>query len=177
MTPWIEYPNIWKSQAAFFAWMRGGLRRVWSKSPIKLEFQKEKRKRIKNPNPANSKRFPEVWGCECAICKKDYPMNEVEVDHIIDAGSLRGPEDIGDFVTRLLMCSAKDLQIVCKPCHRVKSYAAKQSMTFEQALIAKQTIEIQKGNDKLWLQEHGVVPASTKPKRKQQIIDVLTEVK
>lgn len=177
MTPWQDYPGIWKTQAAFFAWMRGGLRRVWSKSPIKLEFQKQKRKRIVNPNPATRKRFPEIWGCECALCGKDYAMSDVEVDHIIDAGSLRGPEDIGEFVTRLLMCSSKDLQIVCKPCHRVKSYAAKQSMTFEEAVIAKQAIEIQKGDCRVWLKDQGIAPASTKAKRKVQIIQALTEVK
>ena len=40
--PWEEFPDIWKTKAAFFAWLRGGLRRaVWEKYPPKIKFKNE----------------------------------------------------------------------------------------------------------------------------------------
>ena len=43
---WELYPNIWKSESAFMSWLRGGIRRMWSHHPVRIEFMKQNRIRI-----------------------------------------------------------------------------------------------------------------------------------
>lgn len=54
---------------------------------------------------------------ECAVCSGLFMDKDVEVDHIIPAGSLKCKEDLPDFVDRMF-CSAEHLRVVCKPCHK-----------------------------------------------------------
>ncbi len=56
----------------------------------------------------------------CAECGNNFRDKDVEVDHKVQAGSLKGPEDLSGFVTRLF-CHADELQVVCKPCHKIKT--------------------------------------------------------
>ena len=58
-----KYPHIWKSKSAFMSYLRGGIRRsCWMKHPVKLEFIKNNRQRIPNPNTKG--KAAEVWGGE-----------------------------------------------------------------------------------------------------------------
>ena len=45
-----EMSNVWKTESAFMSWLRGGIRRMWSKHPVRIEFMKQNRIRIPNPN-------------------------------------------------------------------------------------------------------------------------------
>ena len=56
----------------------------------------------------------------CANCDDLFASNQVDVDHIIPAGSLNCYADLPGFVERL-MCEPDGLQVLCKPCHRVKT--------------------------------------------------------
>ena len=64
------------------------------------------------------------WEYPCAHCKKWFMDKETEVDHIIGAGSLRCAEDLAGFVERLF-CEIDGFQVLCKPCHLVKTLAEK----------------------------------------------------
>jgi hypothetical protein len=65
---WELYPHIWSSESAYMSWLRGGLRRyLWSKNPVKLEFIKQNRIKIPNPNPKG--KVKEVWGGVCAFTR------------------------------------------------------------------------------------------------------------
>jgi len=68
--------------------------------------------------------------CDC--CGEEFKMSELSVDHIMPAGSLRGPEDLESFITRLF-CSYQNMQLLCKECHTVKTYADKYSITMTEA--------------------------------------------
>jgi len=174
--PWELHPTIWKTESAFLSYIRGGIRRhLWAKSPIKLEFIKRARRRIKNPVAANLKRFPEVWGGQCEICKKDFALKDMEVDHKTGEHSLRTVADIQAFVEGIVFVTYEDLALLCKSCHKAKTHAERTGMSLDDAIIAKQAIAIQKGNDKLWLAEKGIVPAGNAKQRKEQIIAVLKE--
>ena len=64
--------------------------------------------------------------------------------------------------------------LVCKPCHKIKSYSSRQGLTFDEAKVQKQAIEIIKSKkDKSFLESKGVTPASNATKRREQIIEVL----
>lgn len=141
--PWTVPGVPWKTESAFWAWVRGVLRKGWSKHPVKLEYIKQNRQRIPNPKP--SKRFPEVWGMECAICHQSVVQSEIEIDHISDnGGTFRGLEDIRDYAAYLFLVDFASLRSVCKPCHTIISYSQKMNISFEEAKLAKDVIAFSK---------------------------------
>lgn len=62
----------------------------------------------------------------CAACGIPHPAKDVQVDHI---AAIIDPE-VGfvDWDTMIdnLFCEADNLQVLCKPCHDLKSLAEKQ---------------------------------------------------
>ena len=137
--PWEAYPDIWKSEAAFMSWLRGGIRGgLWNKHPVKLEFIKKNRIQIPNPNPKGKK--PTVWGALCALTGEIVPINQVQVDHKVGNHSLRSIDDIQSFIEAIVLVTDDDLQLVSKDAHTVKSHSEKKGITFEEALIEKKVI-------------------------------------
>jgi 5-methylcytosine-specific restriction endonuclease McrA len=57
---------------------------------------------------------------KCAHCNGMFRATEVQVDHIIPAGSLQSFDDLQGFAERLF-CGPENLQLVCKPCHVIKT--------------------------------------------------------
>lgn len=124
--PWITYSHIWNTEAKWWSWLRGNIRRaVWNRSPVKLEAIKLKRIRILNERTGN-----EVWGGRCNICQQEYLLKDLQVDHVTGGHSLRSVEDISTFVQAMVFVAPEDLQLVCKPCHKQK--------TLEERRAAKQ---------------------------------------
>ena len=171
-----ENPEIWKTESAYFSYIRGCIRLAWSKNPVKLKLLKKVKKQIPNPNygkPRNTK--PTVMGGECEICKNDFPMKFLEVDHRHGGTySLRSVEDIQGFFESVCIVSEDDLRVVCKGCHGCLTYAARNNISFEQARIEKQFIQIKKDKnvvDKLReLQVHSI------PKLKKDQESLLREL-
>ena len=146
-----QYPHIWKSKSAFMSHLRGGVRRAcWMKHPVKLEFIKNSRERIPNPNPRG--KVPEVWGGRCNVCKDLFVQSKLAVDHVREfSASLKDIEDIQTFVELITLVTEDDLQFVCKDCHDNISYSQKQGCSFEEARVRKQHILI--GKEKRILEE------------------------
>lgn len=169
---WEKYPKIWKTQSAYMSWVRGGIRRgLWNRHPIKIEFLKSKTIMIENTNPRSKARFPEVKGCICEICLGKFKATECEVDHKTGNYSLKNMDDLRSFIEGIIEVDMDDLQMVCKSCHKIKSYADKYEMSFEQAKATKLAIElVNKKKDKQWLEQRNIVPASSQAKRREQII-------
>ena len=44
-----ENPEIWKTESAYFSYIRGCIRLGWSRSPVKLKLLKKVKKQIPNP--------------------------------------------------------------------------------------------------------------------------------
>jgi 5-methylcytosine-specific restriction endonuclease McrA len=53
----------------------------------------------------------------CNSCAEDFPAAHVQVDHIIPMGKGRSWDD---FINELF-CEADNLQVLCKPCHKIKT--------------------------------------------------------
>lgn len=175
---WELYPHIWSSESAYMSWLRGGLRRyLWSKNPVKLEFIKQNRIKIPNPNPRG--KVKEVWGGVCALTGNTYVIGDMEVDHISGNRSLKTIDDLVPFVKGIVMVTLEDLQLVSKEAHKIKSYAEKQGISFEEAKAEKTSIElIKKGVDKQFLIDHNVKAeniGSTQAVRRKQIVELLLE--
>jgi len=178
--PWLSHPHIWKTQAAFYSYLRGGFRRgIWEKNPIKLEFIK--RNRVRAPIGKPTKKEPNgamVWAGECSCCKEIKRQPELQVDHIEGEMKLTCADDIALFVQRLSFVSFEDLQLVCKPCHKDITYSERYKVSLEEARATRKAIAIQKNKvDREWLLSYHIPPASNAPNRRRQIIDKLLEGK
>jgi len=57
----------------------------------------------------------------CAHCEKFKQPYDCQVDHIVPIG--KGPKTLIEFVRWLkkLCCPVKNLQVLCKPCHKKKT--------------------------------------------------------
>lgn len=178
-SPWIEYPEIWSTQAKFMSWVRGGIRLgLWKKHPVKLEFLKESTVLMVNTNPRSMTRFPKVKAVVCALCKQTVKASEAEVDHIHGNHSLKSLDDLRKFTESMIIVKKSDLQIACKPCHKVKSYSEREGISFEHAKAIKQAIEIcSTKQDKAFLTDRGITPATSAAKRRTQIESYLKEGK
>ena len=168
---------------------RSFVRFAWSKSIFRLHFLSQHAKKVKNENPRSAKRFPYVTKYECNICKCLFTANAIELDHIKDENPMRTLEDATTFFKTIALPSYDDLQILCKDnrktvkgkktttyfgCHGIKTYAARYNVSFEQARIEKQFIQIKKDKkvvDKLReLQVHSI------PKLKKDQESLLREL-
>ena len=138
--PWLCEGSPWKTESAFWTWVRGVLRKGWSKHPIKLEYIKRHRSRIPNPKP--NKRFPEVWGMICECCKQPTVQTNIEIDHIGEEGTFTGLRDVEGYVAHLFLVDYESLRAVCKPCHKIISYSQRSGMSFADAQIEKEVIDI-----------------------------------
>ena len=52
---------------------------------------------------------------------------EIQIDHIVDAGTLTCSNDLPGFVDRLF-CEVEGFQTLCKPCHQVKTNLARKKI-------------------------------------------------
>jgi 5-methylcytosine-specific restriction endonuclease McrA len=86
------------------SWIRSQLRRVWLRSPMRTQALRDAR--------------VARGAYKCAECGEIFKVKEIQVDHIIPAGTLIG--DLGGFVERLF-CPAEGLAVKCKPCHAAKT--------------------------------------------------------
>ncbi len=164
--PWEWYPHIWKTEASFWSYLRGGLRRgLWEKSPIKLDF---KNKNVSKPPDDYTGRAK--TGSYCALTGKWVGKSASEVDHKDGNVSLLSENDILDFIKHLIP-PPDSLQLVDKEAHKTKSYAERYGLSMEEARARKKAIQIEK-DKKVFetLENHGIIPEKNAKLRKEQLI-------
>ena len=102
------------TESAFWSFIRSALRnksRWWK--PI-TECKQKARRPYTGPN----KRLKYEY--QCNQCKGWYPEKQINVDHIIPAGTLTCSSDLPGFIERLF-CEQENLQVLCEKCHDVKT--------------------------------------------------------
>lgn len=130
------------TESKFFAWVRSGLRQgIWNKHPIKLDMLKTQRRKIKNPRPNPRKGSELVWGYDCSLCDGQFTAPNVEVDHKVGEMKLTSIDDLVSYFKSLVMVTPQDLQIVCKECHGIKTYAERYGVSELQAKATKMAIK------------------------------------
>lgn len=170
---WEEYPELWKTEAEWWSFLRGCLRRgLWEKSPIKLKFKNE-----------NCSKPPEDYtgraksGTYCALTGEWTGKSALEVDHVEGHVSLLSWEDVIPFINHLVP-EKGSLQLVSKEAHKVKSYSERMGIDFEEALLTKLVIDLEKKkmlSD--FIESKGHVPKSNSKLRREQAIQLLKEEK
>lgn len=140
--PWHAYPDIWKSEAAFWAYLRGGIRLIWSRYPAKLKW---KNGQLHSPPKGYTGRAKKLG--KCHYCQNLFAGSSLEVDHVEAAGSCNSWESAAQFLKKLLDTN-NNWVLACKPCHKVKSYAERSGLDFKDALAEKRAIDFLKRNSK-----------------------------
>lgn len=98
------------TEAAFWAFVRSGLRQKWSRWGPRYDALAAARR------PSKSSNLRLKWEFQCSQCKRWFAQKGVEVDHIVPCGSLRCWADLAGFAERLFV-EVTGLRVVCKPCH------------------------------------------------------------
>ena len=56
---------------------------------------------------------------QCSKCSKWFVRAKVEVNHIVECGTLKNYQDVVGFLERLFCEDVNGFEVVCKPCHLV----------------------------------------------------------
>jgi hypothetical protein len=108
------------TESQYFSKIRSMLRsgfRYWK--PMQLALEAASR-----PSQSINKRIKKEY--QCAKCKNWFKRADVEIDHIEECGSLSKYEDIVPFLQRLTKEEITAYDILCRPCHKIKTYKYKE---------------------------------------------------
>lgn len=164
------------SEKDFMADWRMGVRALWDSSTVKRTFHDSRFVLVENTNPKSLKRFPKVKRWECAICKGLFEKSQTEIDHMLGENSCKTFKDAAEFLHSIaLPRSPEDLQIVCKDCHSIKTYAERYKCSMDEARVRKLHIQIKKTDAGVIkaLKGYGVDPL---PKAKTKRVALLLEL-
>jgi hypothetical protein len=100
------------TEAAYWGKVRSALRRGFRYWKPATDTKLAARRKYKGSNKLQK------WEFLCASCNVWHKDKNVEIDHIIEAGSLKCSEDLAGFLERLT--PEEGYQILCKPCHNTK---------------------------------------------------------
>jgi hypothetical protein len=172
--PWELFPDIWKNQTAFFTYLRGHLRLLWSRYPAKLKW---KSAQLVKPPKGYTGRAKSLGICH--YCKNSFAASHLEVDHVQRAGSCNTWEESHQFLKNLLDCN-NNWVLACKPCHKTKSYAEKMSIDFSEAQMLKEVIRIDKEESVddiiTFCEDYGFFDNGSKKKRKKNVEAIFRSV-
>lgn len=184
---WDYYPHVWKTESAYLTWIRGQIRLMWNRCPQKIEFLKKQVKQLpkldENDQPITYKngkvRLYKAYVCNycgktCYDSERINNKKSYAVDHIKGNHSLTKFEHVPIFLDSILRVRETDLQILCKFCHDVKTYAESEDITFKDALIQKEAIQIIKDKlDKQFFTDRKLdIPKNAKLRR-EAIVEIL----
>lgn len=185
-SPWTtpEGSKVWKdskgnpSEALYWQWLRGALRRLWSDYPLRKVWkqsqlrpvtQEEKEAKLFHTSTKNVG--------QCSFCKEWMAGSKLECDHLVESEGCTSKETAESFLWHCGGLVAEDFRLACKPCHKIRSHQQKTGGTFEEAAIQKEIIKIcTEKKDKQFLEERGIIPASNLKNRKLQIQEELSRV-
>jgi 5-methylcytosine-specific restriction endonuclease McrA len=108
------------TESAFWSFIRSALRQKsrWWK-PI-AECKAKAKRKYNGPNKRQKFEY------QCNQCKDWFSDKNINVDHIIPAGTLTNANDLPGFVERLF-CEVDNLQVLCENCHNKKTQDEKTS--------------------------------------------------
>ena len=115
--------------------LRNAIRQVWMRHPVKL--LKLDMAKIADNNPDTRRK----WAVECEHYERIVNLNFAEVDHKNGHHSLKEVEELIEFYERILDVTLDDLQVLCKTCHGIKTYADGHGLSLPEAAAVKAAIK------------------------------------
>ena len=184
-----KYPGSrFKSDSQWFTFLRSNLRKGWNTHFMKLEKLKQVTIQIPNPNENSVKRFPTVKGAKCEVCGGIFPLsagksakknvNRITIDHVHPAGAFSEISHVQGFFERMYCVTLEDLRACCTDCNTTLAVADKQKISFEEAKCVREAKAIVDAKqEKQWLLDRGILPASAQANRRKQVEDQLKKEK
>lgn len=127
----------WNQDAA----IRGGLRRVFSRSPVVREVLLKVRRTVPKYNKDGSRAKRDAVEYKCNVCGEWVGSKHIAVDHIVPVIDVdEGFIDYQTFIERLF-CGVDNLQPICTPCHKAKTYSERIARYIKQYTEEIDTIE------------------------------------
>jgi len=167
--PWKIPNSPWKDEKAYMNWLRGSIRRIWSRHPVKIAYKQQRR--YKAPAGKNGK---DVWVSDCEMCGKQSRF--CDVDHLHGGYGFTDWQSFTEWAKMILWVTFEDIRELCDDCHAQVTLSQRLGISFEEAACHKQAIALQKTKkDAAWLKSKGLTPASNSAKRRQQIVDLLIQ--
>ncbi len=179
--PWLtpEGKKIWKTEAQYWNWLRGSLRRLWGDYPLRKEWkarqlrpitQEEKDLKLFHPSTKNLG--------QCFYCSQWFPGSKLECDHKLPSDGCTSKETAESFLWYCGGGVGDEWVLSCKPCHKNKTHSERKGLSMEDATYEKIAIAICKSKqDKQWLLDKGITPKSNQASRREQIINELKKEK
>ena len=167
------------TEKQFMNIIRSAVREKWMKCNSKLAVLEA----CKEPDyDVNSR---SRFRIQCRMCEETFVASDINIDHILQEESFTSMDEAFSWASSILNAGGlEDLQPLCIPCHKIKTHMETKGFTYEEAVADKEAISIQdkknpktKGNDKKWLTDKGITPASNATKRRKQIVEYLLEEK
>lgn len=152
MNPWEteEGKKVWKTESEYFQWVRGQLRKIWSDYPLRKVWKAGQLRPVTSQERVSKKFHPSTKNVgQCYLCGEWFAGSKLECDHVHPSNGCKSWEDLSGF---LHYCSATlpdEWALACKPCHRIKSYAERMGITFEEAKSKKRIIALMKDKKKV----------------------------
>ena len=104
------------TEAGYWGYIRGVIRSGFRKYRYKIH--KSNRRAVTGQR--------HKWETQCAECKGWFEDKEIQLDHIVQCGSLKCADDLAGFTTRMY-CEPGDVRDLCVSCHQLKTNADRRS--------------------------------------------------
>lgn len=163
--PW-EIPNSpWKDEKAYYNWLRGSIRRIWSRHPVKISYKQQRR--YKAPVGRNGK---EVWVSDCEMCGEQ--SRSCDVDHLHGGYGFTDWQSFTEWAKMILWVTYEDIRELCPECHAAVTLSQRLGIPVEEARLVKVVIQMEKDKTlKKFLDDHGVVCKATE--RREKALEIL----
>lgn len=153
--PW-ETPEgkvVWKTEAQYWNWLRGALRRLWTDYPLRKVWKKNSLRPLTPDEKSSGKFHPSTKNVGvCVFCNEVMAGSKLECDHLIASDGCTNKETAEKFLWHCGGQTSDNFQLVCKPCHKIKSYSEANGISFQDAILEKKAIAWEKENKGLRVQ-------------------------
>lgn len=177
--PWLtpEGKKIWKTEAKYWQWLRGAMRRIWADYPLRKEWKSRQMRPVTKEEREQKVFHPSTKNVgQCFYCKDWFAASKLECDHLTSSDGCVSKEAAESFLWYCGGGVGDDWVLSCKPCHSAKTHGERYGLSIQEAIADKQAIAIIKDKkDRQWLSERGIVPASNEKARRMQIVDKILE--
>jgi len=116
------YNNGQWTQSRFNSFIKSALRSASGRWPPKYKAIQE----AFTESKTNAKTGRTAKHYRCNVCRNDYPVKDIQVDHLEPVIDPAKGFTSWDEVIRRMFCESDGFQILCKPCHTIKTNAEKQ---------------------------------------------------